>query len=246
MALAILLVALALAHTTRAFAPLSISLNWTTLSPSAVDNPAWILTVDVTTVIDDNTPGSYITSCATLGFGYASVEFGDECHCGRGLKAALDDSSAAADPTLACRGAWSIQVRTVLSLLETRICEMRLTDVSSMQVYTVPALRPGSWAYQGCIVDTAATPAFSTSVLQVVASNLNLVNQCLQACAHTGFSFAGVENASECLCSNDGITAEAIAANETECSSVCPLPGDAGFEFCGGVERLSSVFKFVG
>ncbi|KAM5542546.1 hypothetical protein V8D89_004005 [Ganoderma adspersum] len=228
MTLAIVLVALALAHTARAFAPPSIPLNWTTLSPCAVDNPARILADDVTTVVDDNTPGSCITSCAALGFGYAGVEFGDECHCGTGLKAALDDGPAAVcdlactgDVTLACGGAWSIQV------------------------YTVPALRPGSWAYQGCIVDTTATPAFSTSALQVVPSNLDLVNQCLQACAHAGFSFAGVENASECLCSNDGIATGAVAANETECSSVCPLPGDAGFEFCGGVERLG-VFEFVG
>ena len=114
-----------------------------------------------------------------------------------------------------------------------------------MQVYTVPALRPGSWAYQGCVVDTTERPAFDTPAPQTVASNVDLVDQCLQACAHAGFAFAGVENASDCLCSDDGVAAGAAAANETECGSVCPLPGDAGFEFCGGVERLG-VFKFVG
>ena len=114
-----------------------------------------------------------------------------------------------------------------------------------MQVYTVPALRPGSWAYQGCIVDTADAPALASATPQIIASNLDLVNQCLQACSHAGFAFAGVENASECLCSNEGIAAGATKANETECSSICPLPGDAGFEICGGVERLG-VYKFVG
>lgn len=112
-------------------------------------------------------------------------------------------------------------------------------------MYTVPALRPGTWAYRGCIVDTADTPALATSALQAVPSNLDLVNQCLQACTHAGFAFVGVENASECVCSNDGIAAGAMATNETECSLVCPLQGDAGFEFCGGVERLG-VFAFVG
>ncbi|KAI1784063.1 hypothetical protein LXA43DRAFT_1125558 [Ganoderma leucocontextum] len=223
-----ILVALTLVRTTHTFVPPSIPLNWTTLSPCAVDNPERILAGDVTTVVDDNTPASCITSCAALGFGYAGVEFGDECHCGTGLKAALDNGPAAVcdmactgDPTLACGGAWSIQV------------------------YTVPALRPGSWAYQGCVVDTAATPAFATSAVQTVTSNLDLVNQCLQACSHAGFSFAGVENASDCFCSNDGIVAGATTANETDCNSLCPLPGDAGFEFCGGVERLG-VFKFIG
>ena len=123
MSLTILFVALTFAHTARtAFVPPSIPLNWTTLSPCAVDNPARILADDVTTVVpDDNTPASCITSCAALGFGYAGVEFGDECHCGTGLKAPLDDGPAAVcdmactgDPTLACGGAWSIQVRTAL------------------------------------------------------------------------------------------------------------------------------------
>nr|VWO94152.1 Uncharacterized protein [Ganoderma boninense] len=254
MILTTVLVALALAHATRAFAPPSIPLNWTTLSPCAVDNPARIIADDVTTIVADNTPASCITSCAVLGFGYAGVEFGDECHCGTGLKAPLNDSAAAVcdmacpgDATLACGGAWSIQVRTMLSesLGSILIHKTILTERTLMQVYTVPALRPGTWVYQGCIVDTAEAPAFNTSALQTVASNLDLVNQCLQACAHAGFSFAGVENASECLCTNDGIAAGAIAANETECSSLCLLPGDAGFEFCGGVERLA-VFEFTG
>ena len=131
MTLTAVLVALALVHTTRAFAPPSIPLNWTTLSPCAVDNPARILADDVTTVVDDNTPGSCITSCAGLGFGYAGVEFGDECHCGTGLKAALDDGPAAVcdmactgDPTLACGGAWSIQV----CLASGSSCKMMLMD----------------------------------------------------------------------------------------------------------------------
>ncbi|EJF55690.1 hypothetical protein BD309DRAFT_990361 [Dichomitus squalens] len=215
-------------HAARAFEAPAIPLNWTTLSTCAVDNPARILAGDVTTVTEDNSPAACITSCAAGGFGYAGVEFGDECHCATGLKAPLDEGTAAVcdmacpgDANLSCGGVWSIQL------------------------YTVPALRPGSWAYQGCIVDTVETPAFATVTLQNLASNLDLVNQCLQACSHAGFSFAGLENASECQCSNEGITAGATKANETDCNSLCPLPGDAGFEICGGVERLG-VYKFIG
>ncbi|TBU22765.1 hypothetical protein BD311DRAFT_811247 [Dichomitus squalens] len=190
-------------HAARAFEAPAIPLNWTTLSTCAVDNPARILAGDVTTVTEDNSPAACITSCAAGGFGYAGVEFGDECHCATGLKAPLDEGTAAVcdmacpgDANLSCGGVWSIQL------------------------YTVPALRPGSWAYQGCIVDTVETPAFATVTLQNLASNLD-------------------------LCSNEGITAGATKANETDCNSLCPLPGDAGFEICGGVERLG-VYKFIG
>ena len=91
----------------------------------------------------------------------------------------------------------------------------------------------------------ADAPVFATLAPQIIASNLDLANQCLQACSHAGFAFAGVLNANECLCSNEGIAVGATKVNETECSSICPLPGNAGFEICDGVERLG-VYKFIG
>ena len=114
------------------------------------------------------------------------------------------------------------------------------------QIYTVAALRPGTWAYQGCTLDTAASPAFADAAPQApFPTDLDATNQCLQACAHGGFAFAGVEDGGACSCSADGPSADAQVAPEAECDSLCPLPGNAGFEFCGGVERMG-VFKFVG
>ena len=108
---------LALVHLTRAFEVPTIPLNWTTLSTCAVDNAARVLADDITTVTEENTPAACITSCAASGFGYAGVEFGDECHCATGLKAPLDEGAAAVcdmacagDPNLSCGGVWSIQV----------------------------------------------------------------------------------------------------------------------------------------
>ncbi|KAI0832925.1 hypothetical protein BC628DRAFT_1309755 [Trametes gibbosa] len=217
-----------LAQATRAFVPASIPLNWTTLSACAVDNPARILADDVTTQVANNTPAACITSCAAQGFGYAGVEFADECHCGTGLFSALVsapvtdcDMACTGDADVACGGAWSIQV------------------------YSFPALRPGSWAYEGCIADTPTAPAFAGPTTNTFASNLDFVNQCLQACSRAGFPFAGVEGASVCQCSSGAPDAAAPKVDESECSSLCPLPGDAGFEFCGGVERLG-VYRFTG
>ena len=88
-------------------------------------------------------------------------------------------------------------------------------------------------------------PAFADAALQApFATNLDAVNQCLQACAKLGFGFAGVEDAGACQCASS-LASDAQAASEAECDSLCPLPGDAGFEFCGGVDRVG-VYKFTG
>ncbi|KAI0721948.1 hypothetical protein C8T65DRAFT_692089 [Cerioporus squamosus] len=224
-----LLVILFLARFAHSFATPFIPLNWTTLSACAVDNADRIIADDVTTQTTDNTPASCIESCAALGFGYAGVEFGNECHCGTGLDDAVESApgsdcnvACVGDGTLSCGGSWRIQV------------------------YTFPALRPGAWAYQGCIANAPDAPAFTTDTsTQTFATNLDLVNQCLQACSRQSFTFAGVENAGTCQCSNGGIATDAQKVSEAECNSLCPLPGDAGFEFCGGVQRLG-VFKFTG
>ena len=81
--------------------------------------------------------------------------------------------------------------------------------------------------------------------MNTFASHLDLVNQCLQACARLGFTLAGIENAGQCQCGRAADAAGLHKAAEAECNSLCPLPGNAGFEFCGGVERLG-VYKFTG
>ncbi|KAI0684331.1 hypothetical protein C8Q76DRAFT_687086 [Earliella scabrosa] len=215
-----LLVLLSLCGVARAFETPFIPLNWTTLSTCAVDNPSRILAQDITTQVANNTPAGCVAACSAQGFGYAGVEFGNECHCGTGLADVIEDApdaecsiACAGDDTLACGGSWRIQL------------------------YTFPALRPGTWAYQGCTVNTVDTPAFANPTALTFDTNLDLVNQCLQACARQGFRFAGVENAETCQCSKGAGPAGMQRTGEAECNSLCPLPGDAGFEFCGGVER---------
>ncbi|KAI8989921.1 hypothetical protein BD414DRAFT_414164 [Trametes punicea] len=223
-----LLSLLFLAQSACSFQTEAIPLNWTTLSACAVDNPARIIAGDITTQVANNTPASCVLSCASQGFGYAGVEFGNECHCGTGLVAVLQNAPVAdcnmactGNSNFSCGGPWRIQV------------------------YGFPALRPGSWAYQGCVEDTLAAPAFSASTTHTFTTNLDLVDQCLQACSRAGATFAGVEDAAVCQCSNSGPVPEAQQTDDADCNSLCPLPGNAGFEFCGGVERLG-VYKLLG
>ena len=252
--MALLLFAFTLLLLTRlshGFAAPLIPLNWATLAACAVDDAQRVLAQDVTTQTDTNTPAACVTTCAAAGFGYAGVEFGDECHCGTGLQetlvqAPIDDCNVACtgDGTLSCGGSWRIQVGPS-AILRVETSVINGFDARS-QIYTFPALRPGTWAYEGCTVDTADAPAFSDAALQEpFETTLDAVNQCLQACSRAGFSFAGVEDAGNCQCSGAGLAADAEAAPESECNSLCPLPGNAGFEFCGGVDRVG-VYRFTG
>lgn len=113
-----LLSILLFARLAHAFETPTVPLNWTTLSLCAVDNPARIIAGDITTQAVNNTPAACIVSCAAQGFGYAGVEFGNECHCGTGLADVIEAAPAedcnvpcAGNDTLPCGGSWRIQVR---------------------------------------------------------------------------------------------------------------------------------------
>ncbi|KAH9884928.1 hypothetical protein C8Q73DRAFT_718504 [Cubamyces lactineus] len=112
-----------------------------------------------------------------------------------------------------------------------------------IQVYKSPALPGGGWALQGCFVDTPTTPAFLAPVHQSFSTNLEFIDQCIDYCQHIGHPYAGVENGEDCQCSY-GYASGAEYADESECSTLCPLPPGEGQEYCGGVQRLM-VYKYA-
>ena len=120
-AIALAALLLGFARPAHGFVAPTIPLNWTTLAACAVDDAARVIAGDMTSVSATNTPGACVSACAAAGFGYAGVEFGDECHCGTGLdealvQAPLTDCNMACtgDPTLSCGGSWRIQVGAAL------------------------------------------------------------------------------------------------------------------------------------
>ncbi|KAI1791075.1 WSC-domain-containing protein [Ganoderma leucocontextum] len=223
----LILVVLAFACCGIAFNPPTIPLNWATVYACAVDVPSRVLAHVVTTQYTDNTPATCIERCDAANYMYAGVEYSNECHCGTGLvgtpTAALPtdcNMACTGDPRLSCGGSWRIQI------------------------YKSPALAPGGWALQGCFVDTSSTPAFAAPVHTTFASNLDLIDECINYCTHIGMPFSGVEDASDCQCSF-GYAGGVVQAPETDCNSTCPLPPGDGDEYCGGVQRLM-VYKYQG
>ncbi len=66
------------------------------------------------------------------------------------------------------------------------------------------------------------------------------VEACARFCFYNGFTFAGVEHASECYCGS-ALQARSVAAADGDCSMECS--GDAS-QMCGGPNRLS-VYQWV-
>ncbi|KAJ3558448.1 hypothetical protein NM688_g925 [Phlebia brevispora] len=73
--------------------------GWSQVDACAVDTPSRVLARDITTVLADNTPATCVTACASAGFQYAGVEYGNECHCGTGY---ANDQAPEEAPTSDC------------------------------------------------------------------------------------------------------------------------------------------------
>ena len=90
---------------------------------------------------------------------------------------------------------------------------------------------PDSWTGQ-CVKDS------SSRVLPEVNSwhfpNMTR-SKCIEACLHSGFSFAGVQTGHECWCGNVAPPADIIVPL-SECNFGCP--GDST-EKCGGAWRMN-------
>ena len=64
-------------------------------------------------------------------------------------------------------------------------------------------------------------PAFSTSVITTFVPTVDVVDQCIDYCAHICMPFSGVGSATECQCS-DGLAAGAVALPESVCDDASP------------------------
>ena len=65
----------------------------------------------------DNTPGRCASRCEAQGYAYAGVEYGNECHCGTGIKSGTAmappgdrDVPCSGNVGLTCGGSWRIQI----------------------------------------------------------------------------------------------------------------------------------------
>jgi hypothetical protein len=167
-----------------------------------------------------NSAETYQT-CATACVGYAffGVEYSDECYCGdtfpSPVAAPASDCSmpCAGDPTAVCGGPNRINV----------------FNNTSGSVASNPTV--SGWTYAGCHTDSTAARAL-TAEAETDTVGMT-VEKCTAFCA--GYTYAGMEYASECYCGNAFANPSSVAA-ETDCSMLC---SGNSLEFCGGPNRLT-------
>ncbi|KAJ3558449.1 hypothetical protein NM688_g922 [Phlebia brevispora] len=91
--------------------------SWVPIYSCAIDNASRVITDVVVQYTQANTPYYCTSYCASLGYQYAGVEYGDECYCGTGLVSGIenDDSSSCdmrcpGDYMFLCGGSWRMQI----------------------------------------------------------------------------------------------------------------------------------------
>ena len=190
-------------------------------------------------------------SCSALGFAYAGVEYGNECHCGSQFEnggAVASDGSAgcsfqcAGDSTEVCGGSQRLSMYEYINVDGSVMSTTSTSSGSSgssgstptpPKTPSVPSDLPSGWSYTGCYVDLAHGRVLDH---QQPDSPSNTVESCIAACGGLGFSIAGLEYSSQCFCDNAIQNQGVLLSSDSNCAMTCS--GNAG-EICGGPGLLS-------
>ncbi|KIY43224.1 copper radical oxidase [Fistulina hepatica ATCC 64428] len=112
------------------------------------------------------------------------------------------------------------------------------TATGNVTIYPVPTAQntslPGEWVYQGCLREPGADRVFP---YQIINTDNNTADACLNQCAAYGYPAAGMEYSDECWCGDisDVMANGGVMGMESECTMACS--GDP-IHLCGGPQRL--------
>ncbi|WVW86538.1 hypothetical protein I302_108587 [Kwoniella bestiolae CBS 10118] len=172
---------------------------------------------------NNNTIQGCVSSCASKGYLFAGVEYGQECWCSN---TATLTSAASTDCNMVCPGdIWS----TCGGSSRINVYRSANAPTSGQPTPLPDSMLPSGWSSLGCMVDDQSNRALTGGS---TSSSSNTVQSCIASCASKGFTYAGVEYGQECWC---GKTARLTAAS-SGCDVACA--GD-GSHVCGGSNRLN-------
>jgi len=180
-----------------------------------------ILVQDTMVPLASNSPEACTAACDSLGYTFAGVEFGAECHCGNGFTGPI-------------------------STVPHTNCNMECTGNGSefcgagnlIQVFQGPnpphaAQLPTGWsifADAPCAQDSAARMFTDTLIAGPSLAATDTPAACVAFCIENGFTKAGVEGGDECYCGTE-FRATPEALDPSECDLPCQgAPGTV----CGG------------
>lgn len=177
----------------------AIPINWTKGSCTTDAASPRLLTYSSNS--DTNTPAQCITTCASLNFVFAGLQYGQECWCGNqlasdstsGTGTVVDDSQCnvpcAGDSTTMCGGSWRINVYK----------------------YTAPPAPPPipiptTWTDAGCYSDDGGN---RTLLYHTILPN-NTPANCIAYCKAKDYYVAGTQYGQECWC-GDAIKTSSVS-----------------------------------
>jgi hypothetical protein len=191
--------------------------------------------------------------CLSAGYSIAGLEYSGECYCDNKINNGGGPASdGAAQCTMTCNGnpaemcggpnrlnvyqygaATSTGPGTTTTKGTTTTTAKPTTTTSTVSTATAPA----GWKYAGCYADNVNN---GRTIMNGNPGNAHMtVESCINLCAASGYTVAGMEYADECYCDNY-VRNAAPKEPETDCSMACA--GNAG-EMCGGPNRLNVYSK---
>ncbi|TVY53083.1 WSC domain-containing protein [Lachnellula cervina] len=184
------------------------------------------------------TVANCISACSAGNYKYAGMEYGGECWCGNSISnganstAAIDCSMTCADNGTEYCGAGSRLNMYQRGNLTTGGGSTTGTATPTSTPTGGPQIKKtiGNWAFQGCWTEATNTRALAGTTY---ANNSMTLELCASFC--TGFKMFGVEYGRECYCGDTLSIGSTSAANQADCSFLCP--GD-NLEYCGAGNRL--------
>ncbi|KAI0791235.1 copper radical oxidase [Abortiporus biennis] len=179
-------------------------------------------------------------TCFNLGFGFAGMEFAQECYCDTIINPD-DGPTPLTDCNMPCIGNSSefcggpdrINVYNFTGTLpHPPTPPAGGGPAGPVVVFPVTEGLLAPWAYAACYVDNAHGRIFATEL----PDNQNLtVESCIQTCSAQNTTVAGMEFSVQCFCGDSLINGATLGA-ESDCNMGC---GGNSTEACGGPNRLS-------
>ncbi|KAK3325520.1 hypothetical protein B0H66DRAFT_548554 [Apodospora peruviana] len=164
--------------------------------------------------------------CASFcsGYKYFGAEYASECYCGNSLHATSTNVSLS-ECNMPCNGN-PLEYCGAGNRLELYVNDAVVAPAAPSHPPTIT----GGWTFSAC--RTEATGARALSAQSYAAGTMTL-ESCAAYCV--GYTYFGVEYATECYCGNSFATGSVVAP-VGDCSMTC---GGNATEFCGAGNRLS-------
>ncbi|TID00360.1 putative fungistatic metabolite [Colletotrichum higginsianum] len=196
----------------------------------------------------NNTNAMCIAACAEKGYVFCATQYHTECWGGPRIPVEKVDSrncqfDCGGDLNQVCGGNGFGETEGLGAFLSVFADSVQwdgnTTTPAPSPDPAGPEVNPGVGQYvsQGCYTE----PADERALTYLIPTEEKTVASCIEGCAASQYTYAGLEYGGECWCGNV-LSAKSLPVDAAECSMAC---ADNSTEYCGGSTRLN-LYKLEG